>query len=146
MYKHKLKSHLVSSDLPSYEELRQLSCECLKRTALHCLSAEELEVKFRQMRWALLYLLNGYRKQDKTPTQICSAAGLLVPDCMERDAEGRSLHGWELKNVSDGNNRRNVVRSSSVSGQTRYTRPLETTNDLDGLVIESLSLQLSADG
>jgi hypothetical protein len=135
VYRHKLKSHVAADrELPSYEELRQISIDSLKKQALHCLPAAEIDVKFRQVRWTLLYQLNGYKKarggEDDTVDRdelsrawTGSVAGMLIPDCLERDAEGRSLHGWELKSVEDGINRKNIKRSTSISGETRYPWP-----------------------
>lgn len=130
MYRHKLKSHIAAGqELPSYEELRQISIDSLKKQALHCLPAAEIEVKFRQVRWTLLYLLNGYKKErggDEGSERWTTGnlAGTLIPDCLETDGEGRSLHGWELKSAEEGHNRKNIKRSTSISADTRYSLPL----------------------
>ena len=132
VYRHKLKSHIAAGqELPSYEELRQISVDSLKKQALHCLPAAEIEVKFRQVRWTLLYLLNGYKKErggdegGREPwTTGRNLAGTLIPDCLETDGEGRSLHGWELKSAEEGHNRKNIKRSTSISAETRYSPDL----------------------
>jgi hypothetical protein len=122
VYRNKLKSYLESAtDLPTYEALRTVSIDNLKRQALHCLPSEEIQIKFRQVRWTLLYLLNGYKpNRGGNESKGGQLAGLLIPDCLEEDGEGHSLHGWQLKNAQDGINRKNIIQATSISPQIGY--------------------------
>lgn len=74
------------------------------------------------MRWTLLYIVNGFKKAagEHYADETFNAAGLLVPDCLERDAEGKALHGWELKAANEGTNRKNIKRATTVSAKNRY--------------------------
>ncbi len=105
------------SILPKYTDLLHASQE-LKRTALHCAPKSDVEVRFRQVRWTLLYFLNGWKGK-----------GLHAADCLERDEEGVSLHGWQLKDPEEGLTRKNIVKASVVSAQQGYHLLVDTWQD-----------------
>lgn len=136
-YAYKLKAHLVGrTELPEYSELEDLSKQKLKRVACHCVSADAVEATFRRVRWTLLYVLNGGNR-------YCSHCyGLVtnhlysdfpVPDCMEKDNNGLSLHGWELNEDEGGTEspsrkgraslKKKVARATKISPCTEYTLP-----------------------
>jgi len=115
VYQYKLKRYFKNQvELPSYEELRQQSFN-YKRPAFHCVPQNEIEAKLRRTRWVLLYILNGGNK------------GCPVPNCLEVDKNGISVHGWTVDSslLDQGNIKKAVVRATIVSEDDNYVIELQ---------------------
>jgi len=73
----------------SYDTLKQISEIKFKNPAYWCLPKEQVNVKFRQVRWTILYIMNAQYGIE------------CVPDPLEKGAKGISIHGWEESESED---------------------------------------------